>query len=145
MKRVINGKTYNTDTATVVARWALTDDKGYENKVTLYRNRGGAFFAVYAWNVKDERGDFDPKFLFEEYSADDVGRLPEYADQLEIIDEKLLTAPPEVRSDEPADLDSTIYYRLPASLKRRIEHSASTQNLSVNAWMLRCTERCVAE
>jgi hypothetical protein len=75
--------------------------------------------------------------LFEEYSADDVGRLPEYADQLEIIDEKLLTAPPEARSDEPADMDSTIYYRLPASLKRRIEHSASTQNLSVNAWMLR--------
>ena len=44
MKRVIEGKTYNTDTATVVARYEYTDDDEYEVEATVYVTKGGASF-----------------------------------------------------------------------------------------------------
>src|SRR3954467_12734204 len=47
MKRVVNGMTYNTDTATMLARvdWGDDDDDGSQID-TLYQTRGGAFFLI---------------------------------------------------------------------------------------------------
>ena len=39
MKRVIEGKTYNTDTATRVAQYDYENEKGYSVTVDLYQNR----------------------------------------------------------------------------------------------------------
>ena len=41
MKRVIDGKTYNTATSARAARWDYTDDRQNEVEATLYRTRRG--------------------------------------------------------------------------------------------------------
>jgi hypothetical protein len=43
--------------------------------------------------------------------------------------------------DGEAELSSRITLRLPERLKARVEDSASSQGISVNAWMLRTLER----
>ena len=35
MKRVIDGKSYNTDTATIVAKWEYKDQDDYDTEATL--------------------------------------------------------------------------------------------------------------
>jgi hypothetical protein len=63
-KRVIDGKTCNTDTATVVARGKYEDQNGYNSEGTLYQTRGGAFFLVHLWTVEGDVGG-RPKVYFE--------------------------------------------------------------------------------
>lgn len=51
-KRIIDGKTYNTETATQLAGW--DDDEGpFEGGRYLYQTRFGAFF-LYVWGGPDE-------------------------------------------------------------------------------------------
>jgi hypothetical protein len=47
VRRVIDGKTYTTDTSIVVARYIYEDDKGYEVEATVYQTKGGGFFIVH--------------------------------------------------------------------------------------------------
>jgi hypothetical protein len=137
MKRVIGGKSYNTDTATVIASWEYKDGDGYDTEAELYRTKGGAFFAVHEWVV--EEGIV--KVYFEEMTRAEVDRLVERTDNLEIYDEQILAAPPEAEAEE--EEGSTIYGRVPTSLKARIEADAKAKGLSVNAWLIRCAERCL--
>jgi predicted HicB family RNase H-like nuclease len=51
--------------------------------------------------------------------------------------------PPEASAEaEPA---STIYIRVPASLKQRVDAAAHAANVSGNVWAMRCLENCLAE
>lgn len=48
MKRIFNGKAFNTDTAQAVARGEFTynrHDEEWISEKTLYRTKGGAFFS----------------------------------------------------------------------------------------------------
>jgi hypothetical protein len=135
MKRVIEGVTYNTDTATVVARWEYKDQDDYNTDATLYRTRGGAFFIVHEWTV-DER----EKVYFEASTREQVQRLVERTDNLAILDEDILADPPEAA--EEASPSATLYVRLPTALKDRLDVLAKNDGLSVNAWAMRCVERC---
>jgi hypothetical protein len=142
MKRVIDGRTYNTDTATIVAKWNYEDEEGYDTEARLYRNRGGAFFIVHFWTVGVGEDAVDKIYFEAPVLRDQVDRLVEMRTNLEILDEAVLASPPEAEAeDEPS---ATIYYRLPSSLKAAIEAAAGAESLSVNAWLLRCTESCVA-
>ena len=38
----------------------------------------------------------------------------------------------------------TLYVRLPAALKRRIEQAAEKENVSGNVWAMRCLEKCLS-
>src|SRR5450631_2615497 len=49
-KRIIDGKTYNTETATHVAGWDDMDGP-YEGGAHLYQTRFGAFF-LYVWDME---------------------------------------------------------------------------------------------
>src|SRR5215469_14823532 len=145
MKRVIEGKTYNTDTATRVARYDYENEKGYSVTVHLYQNRGGAFFEVHTWEEDDINLGTYQRYIFETISRDGIDRLltGRFAKGgIEVFDEKALTLPPEAEEKEGPSM--TIYFRLPPSLKVRIEASAREAGLSINAWMLRCAERCLA-
>lgn len=136
MKRIIDGMTYNTDTATIVARYEYVDDRDYETEAILYQSRGGAFFLVHKWEV-----DGNWKYLFESMSRSEVDRLVEKTDNLEIIDEAAITEPPEAEAEsEPG---ATLYVRVPASLKRRVDEAAKDEKLSGNVWAMRCVERCL--
>jgi predicted HicB family RNase H-like nuclease len=49
--------------------------------------------------------------------------------------------PPEAEADSPDD-GVTIYLRVPRALKNRLEGYARRDKMSLNAWMMRCSERC---
>jgi len=144
VKRVIEGRTYNTDTSTRVARYEYEDDKGYDTEATVYQNRGGAFFIVHSWQELhprgDQRTDMIEKYLFEASSREQIERMIARGQTMEIIDENALTVPPEAEEEEePA---TTAYLRLPPALKNRIEAAAKKDRLSLNAWAIRCFETC---
>jgi hypothetical protein len=40
------------------------------------------------------------------------------------------------------ETEGTVYVRMPANLKRRIEELAESAGLSANAWAIRCFEQC---
>lgn len=138
MKRVIDGQTYNTDTATAVARYEYVDDKDYDTEATIYQTRGAAFFIVHKWAVDDRW-----KFHFEAVSREEVNRIIEKTDNLEIIDEAAISSPPEAEAE--AEPGATLYVRMPASLKRRIDEAAKDDGVSGNVWAMRCMERCLEQ
>lgn len=143
MKRIINGRTYNTDTATKVARWEFKDEEDYDTVATLYQNRGGAFFTVYEWTVThtdDWGARAESKVSFEAVSPSTLEHILRHTDDIEILNEDILEPPPEAEADERAT--STVYLRLPPSLKDRAEDLAKGAGLSLNSWAIRCLERC---
>jgi hypothetical protein len=38
---------------------------------------------------------------------------------------------------------ATIYLRVPATLKQRVDKAANADSMSSNAWVMRCVERCL--
>jgi hypothetical protein len=50
--------------------------------------------------------------------------------------------PPEAEAEETPG--ATLYIRVPAALKERVEAAASEDELSAKAWVMRCMESCLA-
>jgi predicted HicB family RNase H-like nuclease len=150
VKRIIDGKTYNTDTSTLIARYEYEDDKGYDTTANIYQNRNGAFFIVHEWSEETikswndiEKMEWDQKvmkYYFEASSREEIAQLVARQDNIEILDERALAVPPEAEEEtEPA---ATAYLRLPVALKNRIEAAARKDGLSLNSWAIRCFENC---
>jgi hypothetical protein len=91
MKRVVYGKTYNTDTATLAMRREYDNPDGYETTAALFQARGGAFFEVHQW----ETADGTLKTYFQELTRKQVDELVRQTDNLEIIDRQAVSEPPE--------------------------------------------------
>jgi hypothetical protein len=139
MKRIISGATYNTDTSTPVGRYSYEDDvDGADSTVycEVYQTRGSAFFVVETW-VDGNRSD---RCNFVAVTRDEIAQIVASADNFEIIDFNAIPEPPEAVAE--ADACMTIYVRVPAAIKIRIEEAAKSANLSVSSWILRCVERC---
>jgi predicted HicB family RNase H-like nuclease len=51
--------------------------------------------------------------------------------------------PPEAAAD--SSTGETMLLRMPSALKRRIEEAAKADDVSMNAFMLRCIESCLRE
>ncbi len=124
MKRIIDGKTYNTETSTGIATWN-------ENRMGLYVTRGGAFFTV-----SFDTDDFCPVTRYEAEQWSQGKYCP-----VELVNTDIFAEPPEAGEDEAPE--GTIYLRVPLPLKRQINTSASKAGQSVNAWAMRCLERCL--
>lgn len=140
MKWIIEGRTYNTDTAAIVGDYSYTDDFNREVEGRLYVTPGGAFFAVLETRVR-EGHETRTKTSVEPLTRDDVEALTKRREGFRVIDEEALKAPPEAEAEvEPG---ATLYVRLPASLKKRVDAKAAAENLSANSWALRCLERCL--
>ena len=151
IKQVIDGKTYNTETARCLATVELmgyrTDQRGRFTTNTpkkvgttsLYENRGGAYFLV---------RDYDP----------DVSPEPEVVGQFRIHDRGVIPLKPEealgwaeskaLDPDEmfgkTGDQTGAILLRVPQTLKLAIEESAAVAGVSTNTWLMRCAERAIA-
>ena len=152
MKRIIDGVTYNTDTSTLIAQSDDMDGDweagGYGSRTTwrLYQTRGGAFFEhrdmvmrhrdpdTGEWH-EEERHSFLRKTRDEAHTWVMTGETEVFAD--------VFGEPPEATAEESAA--ATIYVRMPSTLKDRVETAAKSDALSVNAWAVRCMERCLAE
>ena len=151
IKQVIDGKTYNTETARCLATVELmgyrTDQRGRFTTNTpkkvgttsLYENRGGAYFLV---------RDYDP----------DVSPEPEVVGQFRIHDRGVIPLKPEealgwaeskaLDPDEmfgkTGDQTGAILLHVPQTLKLAIEESAAVAGVSTNTWLMRCAERAIA-
>jgi hypothetical protein len=155
-KRIINGQTYNTDTATLIAQAeqdfpanSSTGPEGDHAEVKVYQTRGGALFLYTRSQMtrRDRNGNWRPveENLFEPMTREEVEDWVESAGYLDYQIELFhptIGEPPEATVEaEPA---ASLYIRVPTSLKVRIEEAAETAKLSVNAWAMRCMESCIA-
>lgn len=128
MKRIIDGLTYNTDTATEV----FSEGSDYSSAWWgIYQTRHGAFFKV----VVDHDGEtatFTPLS-----DADAQTLLEKRANHLV---EQYFGPFPEVGAAE-----RRLTIRVPANLAERVGNAASAKGLSLNAYAMRCFEQCLAK
>lgn len=135
MKRIIEGRTFNTETATKVA-FAKVDRPylGADEEQTLYLTRSGAFF-VHVRDPVDNQDDIE--ILTGEEAQNWV-----LEGEVELFNSPF-PDPPEAAAEEPSKTEATIFIRVPQSLKRQIDATAKAAGQSVNAWAMRCLERCL--
>ncbi len=129
MKKIIGGKSYNTETATKVVGG---DNSEYsEAWWGLYQTRHGAFFQV----VVDHDGETTLKFgpVTDEEALD---TLQKHAPHL--VDQYFGPFP------EGGAAERRMTIRIPENLAERIERAAEAKSLSLNSYAMRCFERCVA-
>ena len=129
MKRIIDGKSYNTDTATKVA--------GCENLHPdsfawwgLYQTRHGAFFEV----VMD---DYDQLQEFRPLSDSEAQTLLEKRAN-HLVEQYFGPMP------EGGAAERRLTIRLPGNLADRVETAARVKGLSLNSYAMRCFEQCAA-
>lgn len=143
MKKIIDGVTYNTETSTAIGRAEReaehNDPKSYE--WTLYQTRGGAFFVhTHAtWGVKKDDEWVDREsHEFKSLTRDEAQKWM-LEGEVEVLN-NVFEDPPEAAAETTAS--TTIYLRVPETLKRAIEKKAKAENESVNVWAMRCLEEC---
>ena len=132
-KRIIDGKTYNTETSTQIAGWS--EDEGfYESGCYLFQSRLGAFFE---YTFLDGAAEDDYEKITP-LSPDEAQKwLEERMSWDTDLIEKLFGEMPEAGASE---VKFTL--RLPDSLRNRLAELANTNGQSLNAWIVRCLERC---
>jgi hypothetical protein len=130
-KRIIDGKTYNTETATQLAGWDY-DEAPFPGGAYLYQTRFGAFF-LYASGGPKEGEDIIP------YTPEQARVWLEKNQQVDVI-ERLFGEMPEAGSGE-----TKFTLRMPDSLRDRLGECAKANNQSLNAWIVRCLESCAAQ
>jgi hypothetical protein len=134
-KRIIDGKTYNTETATQIAG-SSDDDRSYESGKYLYQTRFGAFFA---YSYLDGTGEHDYEKIEPLTPEEARAWLEKHHSYGPDLIEKLFGQMPEAGSGE---IKYTL--RLPESLRDRLADRAKANDQSLNAWIIRCLESCAA-
>lgn len=129
MKRIIDGQTYNTDTATQVF-FESADDPSMA-WWALYQTRHGAFFKVLV-DHDGETTTFTPLS-----DADAQAVLEKRANHL--VEQYFGPFP------EGGAAERRLTIRVPGNLAERMEAAASAKSLSLNAYAMRCFEQCVAK
>jgi hypothetical protein len=144
MKRIIKGATYNTDTATKVAEGSWEDEnRGIVVETALYQNRAGVYFTVakVTQAYRDRHGEWQQRESYEWDVAGDAAKARERCEREDMtILQDIGDMPPEAEGGESA---ATLYLRLPPTLKARVEARAKKDGVSVNAFGIRCLERCL--
>lgn len=136
-KRIIDGKTYNTETATLIAGYWDEDHPPFTYGNFLYQTRFGAFFR---YEEMEGRGEDDYE-LITPLSPDHARAwMEEYQSFDPDLIERLFGEMPEAGSGE---VKFTL--RMPESLKNRLAEKAQANKQSLNAWMVRCLEGCATE
>ena len=139
-KRIIDGKTYNTETATQIEGWTANHDEPWphENGVYLYQNRYGAFFLYTFQNGVDPEDDGE---AITPYTAEQARNwLEKHRSYRVDLIESLFGKMPEAGSGE-----AKFTLRMPDSLRERLAERAKANNQSLNAWIIRCLESCAVE
>ena len=136
-KRIIDGKTYNTETATKLAGGGeIPDEYLVINGEHLYQSRLGAFF-LYVYATRGSEGlRQDLKPLSPQEAREWLEKHQAYNVDLY---ESLFGKPSKAGSGE-----SKFTLRLPDNLRDRLAVRAKANGQSLNAWMVRCLECCAA-
>jgi predicted DNA binding CopG/RHH family protein len=130
MKRIIDGQTYNTETATeIVGRENFNSSAWWG----LFQTRAGAFFKVII------NHDGEEVLFFDRVSEEDAAKL--VAEHAPSLFEKYFDG----MFPEGGSAEKRLTVRLPINLAKRIEAAAEIKGASVNAYVMRALERSVAE
>lgn len=127
-KRIIDGRTYNTETATKLWSYEPADGPSFEE--IIYKTRHGAYF-LYCFNdqVPDEGiKPLDP--------TEAQKWLEGHCFRAEVLEAEFGEMP------EAGDPEARITLRIPETLRKRIAALAKGRQQSLNAWILRCLEQC---
>ena len=134
-KRIIDGKTYNTETATRLAAEAFAQQSGEFDE--LYQTRHGAYFRHHGdWGATDHAGELDVTI--------DPLTPPEAQKWMEKHGFVLLIEKHFGEQPEAGEAESRITLRIPDVLKGQIEDLALKNKQSLNAWIMRCVESCAS-
>lgn len=111
---------------------------------TLYQTRGGAYFVHEArtkerWIERDREYVEKVDHTFQPLSPEEAQKWM-MTGEVEVFHSPFEDPPEATAEPEPG---ATLYVRMPASLKSRIDEAARQQGLSANVWAMRCLERCV--
>ena len=130
LKRIIGGKTYNTDTSSLIHE-ADVDPTGFRQQ-TLYQTPHGVFFLL--WTDTDV-GEAGIKPLSDTEAQEWLERMEAPA---AVIEGVFGTFP------EAGAAETRITLRLPGNLHQRISASAEAASLSLNTHIMRLLERSEA-
>jgi predicted HicB family RNase H-like nuclease len=135
MKRIIKGKTYNTDTATRVISidYNSPDHPNMEGE-ELYQTRHEAFFLV-LW--REIPGEGDLYATIKPLTDDEALTYLEKYDG-DLVEQYFGTFP------EAGAAERRLTIRIPGNLADRVEAAAKENRLSLNSYAMRCFERCVS-
>jgi hypothetical protein len=131
MKRIIGGQTYNTDTATLVAK----SERGHPDSFAwwaLYQTRHGAFFRI----AVDHHGyehEFSPLT-----DAEAQAFLEGHLHTNHLVEQYFGPMP------EGGAAERRLTIRIPGNLAHRLQAAALAKGLSLNSYAMRCFERCAA-
>jgi hypothetical protein len=143
MKRIINGKIYDTDTGSLVAENTQHDSRGQTVRTALYRANDGVFFAVDEIEREHRtNGDWHARTSYEWEVVGDAGDARRFCEKRGLtIFENIQDVLPEAIFDQSG---GSISVQLPWSLRATMMAESKKQNLSLNAFALRCVERGLA-
>jgi hypothetical protein len=127
-KRIIDGRTYNTETATLLGQWQLDNAPLVE---ALFKTRYGAYFLYncrddipHTWIKPLEEGAAR-KWLEDCCPGDTATWEREFGE-----------------APEAGDPEARVTLRIPETLRKRVAVLAEERQQSLNAWIQRCLERC---
>ena len=143
MKRIINGKTYDTDIVTLVAENTQHDNRGQTVRTALYQANDGVFFAVDEIEREHRtNGDWHTRKSYEWEVVGDAGDARRFCEKRGLtIFENIEDVLPEASFDQ---FVGTIAMQLPSSLRSMMMAESKKQNLSLSAFALQCVERSLA-
>jgi len=134
-KRIIDGKTYNTETATKLAAEAFPPQQYAAEFDELYQTRHGAYFRHHGdWGATDHVGEL--MVMIDPLTAPDAQKWMEKHGFFLLIEKHFGKQP------EAGEAESRITLRIPDVLKNQIENLALKNKQSLNAWIMRCVENC---
>jgi HicB family len=134
-KRIIDGKTYNTETATQIIGWRRSDDNlPFDESFALFQTRFGAFF-LYSYRDFDDPPEWEQIHPMTPEAAQ--AWLEKNAPWRPELIEQLFGEMPEAGASE---VKYTL--RMPESLRDRLAALAKANKQSLNAWIIRCLEGC---
>ena len=149
MKRVINGVTYNTATSTALALKHGRQEASHTHRAsdwiaTLYQTYGSAYFLVYRdeymeWNEQRRVSQAREEVRFEPISSDGAKSWLRQG-EVEVLHNPFAGRR---KGTSEAKVGTTIYVRLPASLKHRVDEEAAKSKVSANQWVMRAIERAL--
>ena len=139
VKRIIDGKTYNTETATQLASWSTANDPdkqgiGYEAGGILFQTRHGAHFIVNHNDGLEPWEDGYEKLI--PLDPEQAQRWTEQYCSAEEVEALFGEMP------EAGDAEAKLTLRMPEVLRRRLVALAERRKQSLNAWIVRCLESC---
>ena len=125
-KRIIDGKTYNTETSTLLGEYV-----GDFLSEFLFKTRHGAYF-TYCDHPNE------PEEIVRPFEPSQAQRWMEQYCTAESLEAEFGEMP------DAGDDEARFTLRIPESLRKRVAQIAQANDQSLNAWILRCLERCAS-